>query len=145
MKTISYSCKFCHTNRSFECEWNDGCEQLNLAKWIANIACDRCAKFERSRRDLEHKLMRCAFQLTSDRRSMKPASQTLKDAEGSAVNALTSLLQHYAKIVCEHYRVETTFQPEFVDIIFEKPEKAGNAIGVYHRMIRQISRDPANG
>lgn len=139
MKEITYTCKFCKQQRTFEVEWTEACDQFNLAKWIPILACNRCAEHERKRRDLQSSIVRLTFQIIADRKALK--GQAALKAEDGAREAIGTLLARFATCVCDHLFIQTQFDRDFTDQIMEKPEVAHKLLGFYRQSIIKIARD----
>ena len=148
---IAYTCKFCHTPRAVDADIPDGWSDqppgykrgvslripLEISIWQSMLACNRCADFERSRRDQEDRILKAAGALLIARANrLNPSA--LDAASRKIDERLCLLTKELATIICDHYHKMDVWDREFVNQIMDQPEKTNAALRFYHRSVSRL-------
>jgi len=129
------SCKFCR--RPIEMDVDEAGFQspiINAKLWLANIACNRCATFYKTRSAISERIGKNCELLLNSRRTGKRDNEI----EVAVCDQLTKLTKQLAKIVCEFHSLETQWDSEFVDNLMQAPAKFSLVLNIYAKGIRQI-------
>lgn len=130
MNRIAYNCPKC--GKPGEGKADPGVDQ----QWVDTLAkllhCNRCADFLDRHCVLERRIRGAAFIVLSAEHSKDKAAviDAMRDR-------LIDLTKTFAHLVCDFYRKVFTWEPDFVEQLIEKPEKAGRIIQLYEEMIRK--------
>ena len=131
MPKIQYNCCFCSKPGEVEYDEPEGVDKSQLGKLASlmpsKIACDRCARYERTRRDLGRHLLAAAVRLSGfsieDRETLKARLRP----------KLERVLQKLCKAYERRFSLAPFYEPQMVEQILEVPESTDV-------LLRQIAR-----
>jgi hypothetical protein len=118
---LQYHCKFCQREGVVQYEDNGVLSQDQVDYWLKHVACDRCAIYERSRRDLIHALYSvCGWWI-----SVRDGGAEIKQrAHQRFENIIRKLCQAVEIFKCK----DNIFDSTMVDDLIEKPNQANKVI-----------------
>lgn len=131
-----YKCKFCGKPGSVSYEIESGTETMfSIEKWLSMLACNRCADFRSNVRMTTDRIGRiCAI--------YHAATLAHGDTARAATREkLTAPVQNLTRIVCDYYRMRRLDDPEFVEILMDRPLHAATVIKTYIQGISKMSRE----
>jgi hypothetical protein len=133
---ITYTCRFCKTTRTFEAD-TVAAENLgmNVAAWIKNLCCDRCAQYHVARVKLCEKISVVCASLTLNRNTRNNS-----EIESAAREKIKQLTAKFCELVCGYYHFETVNDPGFSEMIIQQPNKAAKLVNIYIRGIINLPR-----
>lgn len=130
MTRMAYNCKECGRPGVVDYEP----EFIGEAEvWKARLVCNRCGDFLMllsKLRERAGKISRFANRLNSS------------EAEKCRLK-MVDCTKEIARAVCAHWRVQTVWEPDFVDQLMERPEKTDIIIKVYAQHIKKLARKNA--
>ncbi len=128
---LKHKCKFCAIPLDLELD-DDGAESFNLEFLKSLAACNRCADFREKKRILQDRLLDRALEWNRHRLKQVPLNSTdLEKVRSSIVNAT----KKYAGLVCDFNRVQSLWNEDFAQQIFDQPHKTFSILTVYERGI----------
>lgn len=144
-ETIQYTCKFCGSKHSFDCDMPEVIEaRFNVEKMRPILTCNHCADHETDRRALERKILsvtkwihnwRIEINSKLDRAYTQDRThelrQQLSAIEVRAEEMLTVLTKKFAHCVCVFKRVTPIWESDFVDLIMKSPHNAAKHLHFY--------------
>lgn len=134
---LDYKCKFCGKPGTVDAgEHTSGI--FDLTKWVKILCCDRCGHFMESKRKVEDSIRGECLKMWAFRKQEKDREKIGKE-EVKAEEILTALTKRYAGMVCTHYRRETTWDAEFVNMLMDKPRKSDAILFTYRNGIRNAA------
>jgi hypothetical protein len=142
-QSLDYHCKFCDQPGHIEFEQPElvkGKEAFNVIKYIPILCCDRCGRYQRTRRDLHYAICQTAAKLFSVRYSFEDEQSADRMAmEEKTRIKLVRLTKRLAKAVCDFWRKPFAWEPDLVDAIMNQPTYAGATL---RRYLEVITREP---
>jgi hypothetical protein len=135
-REITYTCRFCKNTRTFEAD-TEGAERLrmNVALWIKNLCCTRCAQYHNARIKLCGKIAFVCSTLANNQ-----AGKNNGDINRAAETKIRQLTERLCQHICTHYGFETVHDPAFAEMLVEKPHRAGTIIRTYINGIINLPR-----
>ena len=130
--SFDYHCKFCGKPGTVEYD-EPPPGMFNVEKYKQYIACDSCADYERSRRDLAELICRLATVLIQCRQSLV----TDEAKEKGVRERLIVATKRFAKVVCDFCHRPFSWEPDIVDSIMQQPANAGTILNGYIRAIKR--------
>jgi hypothetical protein len=129
---ISYTCKFCGRPGSVEVE--DDASVINqVSKWVAKLACNRCASFQSSKRQVIEKISRtCLFYQLCPESRMKAVEPTTREILEKLTKRLTQLL-------CEYHSKPFCWETALVDQLIATPGKWDDVVRMWSRTVRDMA------
>lgn len=134
-----YHCKFCKKPGIVTCD-DRFTDMFKIEKWLAMICCERCGKYMESKRSVQEAIRECAISLVRIKQAR--AEQKNSEMMGKIREALDLLCLRFAEIVCDYFKVQTVFEPEFVQVVYDRPQNSMAALDRYIRGVRSISATP---
>lgn len=126
-------CKFCR--KELHLKMDSACPKAMADFWLTIAACDRCADYRTG-------LDRLSGAMTNVCRALMLVrggeAANRERVEERCRTLLTELTRKYAELVCDFYRKTTVWEPGFPEMLFNHPEKAGTALGVYRKGMATI-------
>lgn len=142
MKTrIEFDCKFCGSHRVLDTFVPDDCPPLALEKWKQMLVCNRCADYERARRDTEDLVAKQAASLTAIR-MCNLKEERLKELEERCRRNLVLLTKKFANLVCGRNRCTLIWEPEIVEQILDDPKECRSVLSHYIRNLSKMTGTP---
>jgi hypothetical protein len=136
---FAYTCKFCGKPGIVTAD-EAGLEMFKPEVWIPKICCNRCGAFMEKKRGLEAALVKACRVLQTCRTNFD--AEKRQGTETKTRDSIVAISRKFCEMVCNHFRVQTVWDGDFPQMMFDKPEKVGNYIGEYVRSIRKISATP---
>ena len=140
MKTLSTNCKFCGKPVWMECD-EDGLAFLNPEVWLKKIACNRCGDYKVNLRKTENAIYSVCQLLRGCRQNMVGSKRL--EMESKVREKLDSLTKRFCCLVCDYFRITNLWDSAVPEMIFNKPDRAGNALSVYLKTIAKEAAAPA--
>ena len=133
--TIEYHCKICKIGRV--AQYDPVCPVKELENWRKSLVCDRCGDFENKHYNLRRAIYNSCISLVSVRGSA--GKKLVEETERIVYDRLVALTKKMAKLVCDHYNVEFTWEATWPDDLMEFPKGCNASIKAYHAGIRRIA------
>ena len=138
---LDYVCQYCR--QPGHIEFYDpplipGRAAFDVSKFIPLLCCDRCATYERKRRDLFYVLLRQASKVMTIR-ILAPDDEDdeRKFLEEKIRKSLARLTKIFGQAVADFWRVSFIWEPELADSIMREPSRAAHLLGGYIRAIKR--------
>ena len=131
MKSFPYKCKFCGADGQAHCAADPAMFDITL--WLSKIACNRCADYHDRRITLGERISKLAVFVLRKRQG---GITITPETEGKLRERLTNLTKEFARIVCYHYRKPTIWEPDFVQLIIDKPDRTDSILTHYIKGVR---------
>lgn len=131
-RMYAYHCKFCGANSAAECA--EDCPELDIAKWLPLLCCDRCCDYQEWLR----KILQRVAQWSRDW-SLK-SEKTRAESRVETRHKLEGFTQKLATKMCEHYRVDYTWDSEFVDELLANPQISQTIVRSYESGLKWKAR-----
>lgn len=132
---FTYTCKFCGREGIVTAD-EAGLSIFKPEVWIPRICCNRCGEYKVRRRGLEAAIFRVCRILETCRINLD--GEKRDGLETRARENLVALTKKFSTLVCDYYRVTNIWEPDFADMIFEKPTKASVTIAAYVQGVKEI-------
>ena len=131
--TLDYTCKFCRGPGTVDMPRDTiaGLAMIDPEKWLAILSCNRCAEYNAERISLRDRLTFVAVQIIR-RRQLNEWSAEVEAVIRSKIAALT---QQFAGLVCRHHRKNEVWEPEFVSMLVEQPDRTHEILRSFERQI----------
>lgn len=130
-KTFHYKCKFCGKAGTVQGDEAGLAFIGDINKWLAMIACARCAHFmERKRKVTDRMTVVC--------RKLETTKENDKDrqtVEAEAKMNLENLTKKYCTLVNDYYRQANVWDQTLAQKIFHNPNEASTIISEYLRRV----------
>lgn len=112
---------------------------FTLEKWKPLLTCNRCADYFEARRKIGHGILKAAWTLSQSRVTM--TSQKLLQAEAQFREVLITLTKRFATLVCGHLNTTNVWEPAFMEMIMENPDKTRTILNQYIAGMKKAKSD----
>lgn len=130
---IAATCKFCP--RPILVIVGDSDVEIEAAeKWRPSLCCDRCGNFRVELRKHRDTVARISRNI-----AMSPPEMVAEVINRSR-DALAKITKRIATLACDYYRIQNTWEADFVDNIIENPTKSDIVIATYINGVSRISK-----
>jgi hypothetical protein len=133
IQKIPYTCRFCGAKHV--AEYDDDCPGMQLESWMKLICCNRCADYNVGRRDITDGIAAACRLVQIGTFNGKRLAQ---EKEASVREALTKLTKRYATLICDSLRLTNVWDPDFVNQLFEHPDKWPTILRAYVTGLKSI-------
>ena len=108
----------------------------------------RCADFQRAKTDTEVRIRRLCVKLDGIRKFLSSSLDRAKSGESAAMEAVIKerLVEHTKKLTaatCDYRGLTRFWDKDFVEQLFEQPDKCGAILSTYQRMIVSMTKRAA--
>lgn len=132
---VPYKCKVCGHPGLASCDQDAlDVDPDIITRWTKLLTCNWCSDFIILRRKLVEGVKKVCESLISIRYTTKGAR--LVEDESKVREALTTKTQRLAAVLCEHRHKATVWEPEFVNLLMDKPDEVLNIVNQYARMLK---------
>ncbi len=122
-------CKFCQ--KPLRLEIDERCPRADAEFWITLAACNRCADYQNAVARLAESMASICRALLISRAGNTPKPEVQERYR----TLLVDKTKHYAKAVCDHFHKMTVWEPDFAQMIFDKPQQLDIVLSGYRRGI----------
>jgi glycosyltransferase A (GT-A) superfamily protein (DUF2064 family) len=131
-KTIA-KCKFCE--KQIFLQIHKDCPPLDQKIWTSMAACNRCADYKVTLRKIYEAGNAMVLEYA------RSGNDQLKQAAAPVTRrALEDTTKKLARVVCNHYNVEYTWDRDLVDAIMEQPDKCAMAMSYFETQIKRVRK-----
>ena len=124
------NCKFC--GKPLELEIDTSCPRAEADFWVKLAACNRCADYRNAIARLGESLrVICRTLLVVRGGNASSRAQV----EEKCRTILVDKTKQYAKVICDHFHKMTVWEPDFAQMIFDKPQQLDTVLSGYRRGI----------
>ena len=130
---LAYVCKFCRRPGIVEApkESIPALTMMDMEKWLPILACDRCADYHSARITLRDRITKVAVTLIRARQSREETSELMLFVR----KAFGDLTQQFAGLVCRYHKRHEVWEPEFIQLLVEKPDRTHEILRNFERQI----------
>ena len=141
MTSTDYTCKICGTNRV--AYYDESCPINQIEAWKSALTCDRCYAFRDSYIRSKNAIIGVCYLLNNFRESARYSEEkkkALRDAEIKIRERITTHTRRVASLLSDYYRIENTWDIDFVFQIMEKPMHSLKTIDAYHAGVKRLAK-----
>jgi hypothetical protein len=139
MTAHAVHCKMC--KKPFSVEVADDYAALgDQFKLLPMACCNRCYDYVTGKRNVTKRIFEVCHELQLARISIRPDKRA--DKEKLFSETLAILTKKFGVIVSEYYNCNYFWGPEFVDQLFEFPDRAGTILNNYMTTYKRCVVDP---
>ena len=135
MKTIAYTCKLCR--RPGEAKYDDTEIPLDLGKWVSMLTCNRCYDYRDKKRLHADDIWRTCYDYSIARNLTDDSKRS--EAVKRAREALVRKTKAFAGLICTHWNKMTVWEPDFVQMLLDHPDKSHQVLRDYERGVEVIT------
>jgi hypothetical protein len=130
---IDYVCKSCH--KPGTAHYERSCPPFRLEIWRSMLACNRCADYQNAFRRLSESIWHTCYALATFRAGTRKI-ELLDQAAGVAREKLVDKTKAFSKAVCDFWRLPMDWEPEFVQVLLDKPKECFAVLTRYANAVR---------
>ena len=142
MQPIDYHCKICGTGRV--AYFDDSCPINKLETWKKVLTCPRCYTFRDSYTRAKNSIIDVCYALNNFRESSRHSEEkrsALRQVESKIKDRIIAHTRRISSLCSDYYRIQNTWDIDFVYQILERPMHSLRTIDAYHAGIRKLSRE----
>jgi hypothetical protein len=132
---LPFVCPTCRTSHVAE---YDPAGVKDLGRWKPLLRCNRCADYLDAKNRLNCKLASLCRSLAVTREAHHGKLPT--EIESEARLKLERLTGEFARLVCDHARLETLWDQDFVEQLLEHPGRCNAVVQAYLDGIRRLAK-----
>jgi hypothetical protein len=132
---IPFTCHCCQRNGV--ATYDATCAPIRLERWVPLLVCNRCGDFHAGRRLMADGLWKTCYSLAVIMDTVPDAS-VRSEAIRQARERLNVKTKMFAAHVCNFWRVMTMWEPDFTQILLEKPRQCEQVLKDYERRISNL-------
>jgi hypothetical protein len=122
---LHYNCVFCKKPGTVEYDPSNPLTEAQVAAWLKCVACDPCATYTRSSRDLTHYIYQAANNWSA---LLNSTSAMPPDARESARTRFQRLLMKLCAAREKFKSIAGIYQSQFSDDLIDEPQQASRVI-----------------
>jgi len=126
MQPTDYHCKICKAGRV--AYYDDACPIKQLDVWKKALTCDRCYKFRNDFLRAKENIINLCYLL----KNSKPDVAKIREN-------VTKVTQLITKLCSDYYRIQNTWDIDFVHQIMQRPMHSLRVIDAYHAGIKKLA------